>query len=89
MQFVPESADLLAAVAAVLDDVLPAVPAHQRHEVRVAANLTRIVEREIRLGDQPDPDLPEDDAERWAALVAITRRDLAIAKPGYDAWELG
>lgn len=29
----------------------------------------------------------EDDPEAWAVLVAIARDDLAIAKPGYDAWE--
>jgi hypothetical protein len=23
----------------------------------------------------------------WTALVAITRQDLAVAKPGHDAWE--
>lgn len=89
MQFIPEAGDLLAAIARVLDDVLPNVPDHQRHEVRVAANLARIVEREVRLGDPPPPELPADDEERWAALVAMVRHDLAIAKPGYDAWEDG
>jgi hypothetical protein len=27
------------------------------------------------------------DKQAWEALVAITRADLAIAKPGHDAWE--
>jgi len=27
------------------------------------------------------------EAEAWSALVAITRADLAVAKPGHDAWE--
>ena len=27
------------------------------------------------------------EAEAWTALVAITRADLAVAKPGHDAWE--
>lgn len=27
------------------------------------------------------------DAAAWEALVAITREDLAIAKPGHDGWE--
>lgn len=31
-----------------------------------------------------DLDLEE---KAWTALVDITRRDLAIAKPGHDAWE--
>ena len=84
-QFVPDAADLLAAIAKVLDDVLPNVPAHQQHEVRVAANLARLVEREVRQG----PGEPEPDDPTWDELVAITRRDLAVAKPGYDHWEHG
>lgn len=27
------------------------------------------------------------EAAAWAVLVAVARDDLAIAKPGYDAWE--
>ena len=27
------------------------------------------------------------EAAAWSALVAITRQDLAVAKPGHDAWE--
>lgn len=84
-QFVPDAGDLLAAIAKVLDDVLPNVPAHQQHEVRVAANLARLVEREVRQGPPP----PEPTDPTWDELVEITRRDLAVAKPGYDAWEQG
>lgn len=51
MQFPPDAADLLTAIRRLLDEqVLPAVPAELAHQVRVAANLTAIVERELRLG---------------------------------------
>jgi hypothetical protein len=32
-------------------------------------------------------DDPEFEWEAWAALVEITRLDLAVAKPGHDSWE--
>ena len=116
MQFVPEAPDLLAAIGRLLEDkVLAAVPADLQHPVRVAAHLSLLVERELRLG--PSATARENDllaelldelvadpqaavAERlrhgddeafearaWQALVEITRGDLAIAKPGHDAWE--
>ena len=51
MQFVPEAADLLAAIGKLLDEkVLNAVPADLQHQVRVAAHLSTLVERELRLG---------------------------------------
>lgn len=119
MQFPPDAADLLAAVARLLDEqVLPAVPAHLQHPVRVAGHLARLVEREARLGpanvaqeravlaaligDQPESELdaatalaerirtaddPELERSAWPVLVEITRRDLAVAKPGHDSWE--
>jgi hypothetical protein len=37
-----------------------------------------------RLAGGQEPDL---EAQAWAVLVDITRDDLAIAKPGHDAWE--
>lgn len=37
-----------------------------------------------RLRRSDDLDL---DRDAWEALVAITRADLAIAKPGHDGWE--
>ena len=88
-QFLPAAPDLLAAIAKVLDDVLPDVPDHRQHEVRVAANLARVVQREVSHGNPPDPELPTDEHELWETLVAIVRDDLAIAKPGYDQWEQG
>jgi hypothetical protein len=34
-----------------------------------------------------EDDDPEFQRQAWEALVAIARDDLAIAKPGHDAWE--
>ncbi len=116
MQFVPEAPDLLAAIGRLLDDkVLATVPPDLQHQVRVAAHLSHLVERELRLGpanaaretdllaellDEQRPDPQAALAERlrrgadeafearaWQALVEITRGDLAVAKPGHDAWE--
>ena len=119
MQFRPDADELLADIAALLDDkVIDAVSGPLQHQVRVAANLARIVQREVRLGGDAaaaeqarlaafvddDSDLvamrtrlcdrllgPDiiDDGERRAiydALVATVRDDVAISKPGYDAW---
>jgi Domain of unknown function (DUF6285) len=60
VQFVPEAADLLAAIGKLLDEkVLAAVPADLQHQVRVAANLSTLIERELRLG--PGNYIEEDD----------------------------
>lgn len=50
MQYRPDAATLLRAVAGVLDDVLADVPPAKQHQVRVAAHLSRLVEREVALG---------------------------------------
>ena len=51
MQFPPDRAELLAAVGRLLDDeVLGAVPPHLQHQVRVAAHLVHLVEREVGVG---------------------------------------
>lgn len=124
MQYEPSAAELLAAIAELLEgDVLAALPDELRHRGRVAANLARILEREERLGpeatarererlagllgpaagDEPDVtalsaalverirtgDDPAFERRAWDAVVAITRDDLAVAKPGHDAWEAG
>ena len=34
-----------------------------------------------------EADDPEFEHRAWTALVEITRLDLAVAKPGHDAWE--
>ncbi|MFM7535007.1 MAG: DUF6285 domain-containing protein [Acidimicrobiales bacterium] len=50
MQYRPDATELLNDVAALLEDrVLAAVSGPLQHQVRVAANLVRIVEREVRL----------------------------------------
>ena len=59
MQYRPDAAELLDAVASLLEaDVITSVPPHLQHQVRVAANLCRILERETQLADT------NDDAER-------------------------
>src|SRR5262245_44349559 len=122
MQYEPSAAELLAAIAELLEDeVQGAVPATLTHKTRVAANLARILERQEALGpaaaarererlaalaglggDAGDDtvelarqvaqrirtdDDPAFERRAWDALVAICRDDLAIAKPGHDAWE--
>jgi len=44
--------------------------------------LSRQLAQRIRTDDDPDFQ-----RSAWDALVAICREDLAIAKPGHDAWE--
>jgi hypothetical protein len=121
VQYRPDATELLADVAALLDDeVLGAVSGPLQHRVRVAANLVRIVEREVRVGaandaaerarlvellgpgdgdlvelrrwlaarlDDPTPLAAGLSAAIHAALLATLRADLAISKPGYDAWD--
>ncbi|MER7450529.1 DUF6285 domain-containing protein [Nocardia beijingensis] len=95
MQNRPSAAELLDSLAELLEEtLLPALPAGLQHKARVGANLARIVRREIEAGPaaaQREQELlaavAEGDDERlWAALVSVVRADLAIAKPGYDAW---
>jgi hypothetical protein len=123
MQYEPSAAELLAAIAELLDDeLLDAMPDALKHKTRVAGNLARILERQEALGpaaaarererlaalvgngsgtDTVDTvelarrlaqrvrtdDDPAFARRAWDALVAICRDDLAIAKPGHDAWE--
>lgn len=44
--------------------------------------LSRQLAQRIKADDDPDFQ-----RSAWDALVAICREDLAIAKPGHDAWE--
>ena len=49
----PTASELLQAVSELLqDEVLPVLEGGLQHKVRVAANLCRIVERELRLGPE-------------------------------------
>ena len=47
-----------------------------------AVELSRQLAQRIRTDDDPGFQ-----RNAWDALVAICREDLAIAKPGHDAWE--
>ena len=58
MQQRPTAAELLADISSLLTQVIDVVPDPQKHQVRVAANLAGIVEREVTLGPA------NDDAER-------------------------
>ncbi len=51
MQDRPTAPELLRDIAATLDErIVPLLTGNEQHQVRVAANLCRIVEREVRLG---------------------------------------
>ena len=55
MQDRPTTTELLTDIADLLaDEVVPALQGGTQHHVRVAANLCRIVEREVRLGPALD-----------------------------------
>ncbi|MFT3853352.1 MAG: DUF6285 domain-containing protein [Ilumatobacteraceae bacterium] len=74
MQDRPTAAELLEAVADSLDgEVLPVVDFTVQHKVRVAANICRIVVRELQLG--ADADCREHDA-----LVQLLGRDGTLAE---------
>ena len=72
-QYRPDAATLLAAVADVLDDVLPDVSGAKQHQVRVAANLARLVAREAELG-------PVAAGEELAALEALVGPSDSVAE---------
>ena len=70
MQYRPDAAELLDAIASLLEgDVITAVPPHLQHQVRVSANLCRILQREATLA--PGNDAAE--RERLAAMSAKAR----------------
>ncbi len=70
----PTVAELLEAVSTALDDeVLPLTDPAVQHKVRVAANLCRIIERELRLG-------PPAQARERAALAQLLGRDGTLAE---------
>lgn len=94
----PTAAELLEIVAATLSEsVVPATAPHAQHQARVAANICRILQRELS-ADPPDMSaLPEslpdsllgvDEATADAAydgVLELVRAKLAVNKPGYDA----
>lgn len=73
MQYRPTAEELLTDVAALLEsEVLEAVSGPLQHKVRVAANLVRIVEREVRLG----PAAVHDERHRLSLLLNDYDADL-------------
>jgi hypothetical protein len=75
MQDRPTASELLEAIAALLEgDVLAATRGGLQHQVRVAGNLCRVLEREARLG-----------AEAEAREVALLADALGEAPAGRDA----
>lgn len=88
----PTAAELLEIIAETLtESVLSATAPHAQHQVRVAANLCRILERE--LSAEPvaavsvaDSLVELDDeaaAEAFTEVKALVRAKLEINKPGY------
>ena len=66
MKYRPNDAELLDAIAALLEEqVLAAVPPALQHQVRVAANLTRILQRQQDL----EPAALENERHRLADLL--------------------
>jgi hypothetical protein len=66
MQDRPTAPELLVDIADLLENrVVPALDGALRHQVRVAGNLCRIIERELRLGPADD----ERETELLAALL--------------------
>jgi hypothetical protein len=64
------------------DDAMDAMEAIDAMDAIDTVELAQRLARRIRIVD--DPEL---ERRAWDALVAIARDDLAIAKPGHDAWE--
>ena len=90
----PTPTELLDIIAETLQaSVVPATAPHAQHQARVAANLCRILGRELAADAAAMPELPAslielDDqaaAEAFAEVQALVRAKLAINKPGHDA----
>jgi len=119
VQYRPTAEEILQAVSKSLEEVvLPKTTADTQHTVRVAANLLRILQRELQLSTDANAheaqvlsallgtdgsleslraefvqreDVEGNDLDPMVleSLATIVRRDLAIAKPGYDSWTGG
>jgi len=83
-------------VARILEQEVQLAPANAAHERAIATTLlglpgddpsslldlrTRLADT-LRHGDAPGGD----ERAVWEALVAMTKDDLAISKPGHDSW---
>ncbi|MFT9533585.1 hypothetical protein ACM0AX_09990 [Mycobacteroides abscessus subsp. abscessus] len=82
MPFIPTAAELAGALADLLDDLQSELPSSSVHRARVGANIARILQRELTV-----PAAPPTQDSSWDELVQSVRAELAIVKPGYDAWE--
>ena len=89
----PTTVELLEIIAETLtESVVPATASHAQHQARVAANLCRILGRELAVDESPPLDIPaslidvDDDTARnaYEQVVALVQAKLAVAKPGYD-----
>lgn len=79
MQDKPTAEELLEALAQFLDaEVVPAFEGRRRFHVIVAANVARIVAREIRLG-------PEQAKQEYAALCALLGKSQSDPAPTQEA----
>lgn len=103
MQDRPTAAELLRDIADLLEgDVLAALSGPLQHQVRVAGNLARIVQRELELAPSTnDADLVAlghlaasirdgDPAFRrsvYPDVLASVRAKLAVNKPGHDDYD--
>lgn len=88
----PTAAELLEIIAETLtESVLPATAPHAQHQVRVAANLCRILEREFSADSTAAVSIADslvevDDAQAataFAEVKALVQAKLEINKPGY------
>lgn len=89
----PTAAELLEIIAATLTEtVVPATATHAQHQARVAANLCRILQRELEAEPGAPVSLPDslidcsdsDAAAAFDDVLALVQSKLAVAKPGYD-----
>lgn len=80
--FIPTAMELAGALAELLDDLQSELPSSSVHRARVGANIARILQRELT---EPTSPLTVDPS--WEELVQSVRGELAVVKPGYDAWE--
>jgi hypothetical protein len=61
-------------------ELLVAMVGHDGPSDELVAEWTAALRKGIPAAEQP---------AAWAALVEITRMDLAVSKPGHDGWEHG
>lgn len=80
--YIPTAAELAGALAELLDGLQSELPSSSVHRARVGANIARILQRELTTVPAPSTADPT-----WEDLVEAVRGELAVVKPGYDAWE--